>query len=243
LSLAGKKVAVVGGTSGIGMAVAEAAAENGAKVIVVGRDRARVDAAAERLGGAALGMVADARDSVAIANLFKEIGTVDHVAMTVSASASRLGVNRAMAAMEPGAAGEFFSGKFWAQYWTAKAAIGALAPDGSIVFTSGIAAKKVLPNHTIISANNAAIEAVVKQLAREIAPRRVNAISPGLTNTRAYDHLSDEDRVRFFDRVTSRLPLERVAEPREIAQAYLFAMTATYLTGTVVEVDGGLLVE
>lgn len=243
MSLAGKQVAVVGGTSGIGLAVAEAAIGEGANVVIVGRDDARIAAVLKRLGKSARGKVADARDPKAIAQLFEGVGTIDHVAMTVSASASRLGANRPMASMVPDAAADFFSGKFWAQYWTAKAALGALSADGSIVFTSGIAARKALPNHTIIAANNAAIEAVVRQLAREIAPRRVNAVSPGLTNTRAYDHLSPEERARFFDRITSRLPIGRVAEPQEIARAYIFAMTNTYLTGTVVDVDGGLLVE
>jgi NAD(P)-dependent dehydrogenase (short-subunit alcohol dehydrogenase family) len=152
-------------------------------------------------------------------------------------------VQKSIAEMPAEGAHAFFEGKFWAQYQAAQAALAHLAPNGSITFTSGAASRKTLPGHTIIAANNAAIEAMAKQLAREIAPRRVNVVSPGLTDTRAYDHLSPETKREFFAQVIKQLPLPRVAQPDEVAAAYLFAMTARYLTGTVIDIDGGLLVQ
>lgn len=240
--LAGKTVVVVGGASGIGFAVAEAAIRAGASLMLIGRTPERLTAATASLGDQAHSLAADARDPAALANAFAKIGPIDHLVTTISVSATKLGVNKPIGAVGRDAAEAFFAGKFWSQYWTAQAALPHLAPDGSITFTSGVAARKGLPDHTIVASNNAAIEAMARQLAREIAPRRVNVVSPGLTETRAYDHLSPEDRQRFFAHVTGRLPIPRVAQPAEIAQGYLFAMTATYLTGTTLDIDGGLLV-
>ena len=94
-----------------------------------------------------------------------------------------------------------------------------------------------------MAANNAAIEGAARQLAKEIAPIRVNTISPGLTQTRAYDHMADDARAQFFDRVTAGQPIARPGTPDEVGEAYLFAMTSTYLTGVVIDVDGGFLVQ
>jgi NAD(P)-dependent dehydrogenase (short-subunit alcohol dehydrogenase family) len=171
------------------------------------------------------------------------MGRFDHLVTTTSISAASLGVQTPMKEMAGDAARAFFEGKFWAQYQAAQAGLANLSADGSVVFTSGVASRKVLPGHTIVAANNAAIEAMARQLAREIAPRRVNVISPGLTDTRAYDHLPSETRREFFAHVTRQLPVPRPARPDEIATAYLFAMTAAYLTGTVIDIDGGLLVQ
>jgi NAD(P)-dependent dehydrogenase (short-subunit alcohol dehydrogenase family) len=161
--------------------------------------------------------------------------------LTISVSATSLGVNSRLDAMPAEGALAYLEGKFWAQYRFTQAALPLLSPAGSITFTSGVASRKGLPGHTVIAATNGAIEAMARQLAREIAPRRVNVVAPGLTETGAYDHLSPQERQAFFDHVSRQLPLARVAQPCEIARAYLFAMTATYLTGSVIDIDGGLL--
>ena len=187
--------------------------------------------------------VADALDSAAIAIALSSWAPIDHLVTTTSVSSSRLGVVKTMAEMPLDGARAFFEGKLWSQYTAAQAALPHLSPGGSITFTSGAASRKGLPNHTVIAANNAAIEAMAKQLAREIAPRRVNVISPGLTATRVYDHLPPEKRKAFFAHVTEQLPIPRPALPEEIAAAYIFAMTSSYLTGAVIDIDGGLLVQ
>jgi NAD(P)-dependent dehydrogenase (short-subunit alcohol dehydrogenase family) len=240
--LAGQRIVVVGGASGIGLAVAQAAHAEGASLGLVGRTRERVEAAMRAVGRNASSATADARDPAAIAEAFSRWAPIDHLVVTTSASASALGVQKPMREMPLSGARAFFDGKLWAQYTAAQTVLPRLARDGSITFTSGAASRRSLPNHTVVAASNGAIEAMARQLAREIAPQRVNVVSPGLTATGVYDRLPDAERESFFAKVTGRLPIPRPAAPSEIAAAYLFVMTATYLTGAVIDVDGGLLV-
>jgi NAD(P)-dependent dehydrogenase (short-subunit alcohol dehydrogenase family) len=240
--LAGQRIVVVGGGSGIGLAVAQAARAEGASLGLIGRTRDRLEAAMHAVGGDTGIALADARDPVAIGQALSQWELIDHLVITTSASSSALGVQKPMREMPLDGARAFFDGKLWAQYIAAQAVLPRLARDGSITFTSGAASRRSLPNHTVIAANNGAIEAMARQLAREIAPQRVNVVSPGLTATSVYDRLPDVERMAFFANVTGRLPIPRPAAPAEIAAAYLFVMTASYLTGAVIDVDGGLLV-
>jgi NAD(P)-dependent dehydrogenase (short-subunit alcohol dehydrogenase family) len=242
MSLSDQRIVVVGGASGIGLAVAKAAYVQGSRVALIGRNRDRLQAAIRELGPGVAIAAADAGDPRAMATALSSWRPIDHLVLTTSASASGLGVQKSMTDMALDAAHAFFHGKFWSQFTAAQAALSHLSPTASITFTSGVASRKGLPNHTIIAANNAAIEALAKQLAREIAPRRVNVVAPGLTATGVYDHLPPAERQAFFAHVTGRLPIPRPATPDEIATAYVFAMTSTYLTGAVIDVDGGLLV-
>jgi NAD(P)-dependent dehydrogenase (short-subunit alcohol dehydrogenase family) len=240
--LEGQHVVVVGGASGIGLAVSKKCANEGAHLTLMGRTESRLCEAAAEIGGANC-LVADAANEDALGAAFSAAGPFNHLVTTVSASSSKLGVTVDMADMPLDAAHEFFEGKFWGQYRSARAALRYISQNGSITFTSGVAVRRSLPGHTIVAANNAAIEACARQLARELAPIRVNTISPGLTHTRTYDHYTEAERKVFFERVTGNMPLGRPAEPDEIADAYLFALTADYLTGTVIDIDGGFLVQ
>ncbi len=239
--LAGQHVVVVGGGSGIGRAVAEGSCSAGARVTLIGRNEQKIRDAAAAIEGTAFA-AADAAKPEELAAVFSAIGPFDHLVTTVSASSARLGVSSTMREMPLDAARAFFEGKFWGQYQSARAALDHLLTGGSITFTSGVAVRRSLPGHTIVAANNAAIEAAARQLAKEVAPIRVNVVSPGLTRTEAYDHLDTVARTAFFETVTAGMPLGRPAEPSEIADAYLFAMTAPYLTGVVIDIDGGFLV-
>ena len=235
-------VVVVGGGSGIGLAIASKCATEGARLTLIGRTEDTLREAALEVGGASY-KVANAAVDGSLDAAFAAIGPFDHLVTTVSASSTKLGVTVPMTDMPLAAAHEFFEGKFWGQYRSAREAVGHISRTGSIVFTSGVAVRRSLPGHTIVAANNAAIEACARQLAKELAPIRVNTISPGLTATRTYDHYTAEERDAFFRRVTANMPLGRPAEPNEIADAYLFALTADYLTGAVIDVDGGFLVQ
>ncbi len=241
-ALSGKSVLIVGGSSGIGRAIAGAARSSGAHVHIAGRDKARLEETAAELGVNAAGTL-DATNESSVRKFATKIDDIDHLVLTVSTSAAGLGVTVDMAQMDLAAAQTFFQGKFWAQYQIAQAVLPRLASDGSITFTSGVAVRRSLPGHTVVAANNAAIEAAARQLAKEIAPVRVNTISPGLTATRAYDHMKPQKRAEFFSHVTANQPVSRPGTPEEIAQAYLFAMTASYLTGTIIDIDGGFLVQ
>ena len=241
-ALAGRSVVVLGGASGIGFAVARMAADAGANVTLIGRTQSRLEEAAAEIEGAAIA-VADAMEAGSLPQALGPLGRIDHLVLTASSSAAGLGITVSMKDMPLDAARRYLEGKFWAQYGTAKAALAQIPDTGSITFTSGVAVRRSLPGHTVVAANNAAIEAAARQLAKEVAPVRVNVISPGLTDTRAYDHMDEQARTRFFIHVTAGQPVPRPAGPEEIAQAFLFAMTSTYLTGSVIDVDGGFLVQ
>jgi NAD(P)-dependent dehydrogenase (short-subunit alcohol dehydrogenase family) len=241
-SLVGQRVVVLGGGSGIGRAVAQAARDSGGRVAIIGRTEAALALAAAEIGPDVDWRTADAGNPAAILAALNALAPVDHLVLTPSASAAALGVQVDLGAMPLDAARRFVEGKFWAQVTAAQAALGVLSPGGSVVLTSGVASRKGLPGHAVIAATNAALEAFVRQIAREIAPRRINAVAPGLTRTAVYDRLPEAERQAFFARVTADQPIPRPAEPAEVAQAYVFAMTASFVTGTVIDVDGGKLV-
>jgi NAD(P)-dependent dehydrogenase (short-subunit alcohol dehydrogenase family) len=240
-SLSGRTVVVVGGTAGIGLSIARAAADAGGNVVVAGRDASRFgDLQAGRQS--ARFVEADASNVESLKNLFQSVGEVDHVAMTVHEIATVVGADRRMDAIDLNSAQRFFDAKFWNQYRIAKACIPHMRATGSIVFTSGVASRAIIPNHTVISATNGAVESCARQLAREIAPIRVNVVAPGVATTSAYDGMPPEERKAFIDRVARALPVGRVGTPEEVAQGYLFAMTCEYVTGAILDVSGGLLV-
>jgi NAD(P)-dependent dehydrogenase (short-subunit alcohol dehydrogenase family) len=239
--LAKQCVVVVGGSAGIGLAIASTAAQAGASVVIAARDASRLRSALAKIGSARTYEV-DAADEEALKALFGTIGCVDHLAMTVHESAAGIGVDTRMETMDLEVAHRFFEAKFWNQYRVAKACIPHLAESGSIVFTSGVASRAGMPDHTAIGAVNGAIESCAKQLAKELAPRRVNVVAPGVTTTSTYDRMPEVERQGFFDRVKSTLPVGRLGSPDEVAQAYILAMTCGYLSGAVLDVSGGRLV-
>jgi len=240
--LRGRRVVIVGGGSGIGEAVALALRDVGAVVTIVGRDAARLETTRQRLGAKVRAEAGDVSDEASAARLFTAIGPFDDLVTTAATSSSLLGVSASMADMPMANAERFMAGKFWTQYRAARAALPHLSARGTITFTSGVASRKIMPRHTVIAANNAALEAMAKQLAREVAPRRVNVVSPGLTSTATYDHLPPERREAFFAEVRRQLPTGEVASAADVAEAYLFVLRASALTGAVVAIDGGFLV-
>jgi NAD(P)-dependent dehydrogenase (short-subunit alcohol dehydrogenase family) len=238
-SLDNKHVVVIGGTSGMGLATAGAAAAAGARVTIAGRDLQRLADARARGGGIAT-IRLDITDADAVAGLFATIDTIDHLVITAHASSVVTGAITTLANMTVAAARAFMETKFWGPFIAAKYAQQRLATDGSIIFFSGAAgARKLLPNHTAIGATNGAVEAFARQLAREIAPRRVNVIAAGLVRTPTYDAMRPEDREAMYDGYARNALVGRVGTVADIAQAALYLMTATYVTGQIHEIDGG----
>ena len=233
-------VVVIGGTSGMGLATAQAAAADGARVTIAGRDPARLQRALQSLGAQGQGRTLDILDPAQLTAFFGSIEVFDHLVMTAHASSVVTGAIAPLADMTLEAARAFMETKFWGPFMAVKLGRARLAPRGSIVFFSGAAgARKLLPDHTAIGATNGAVEAFARQLSREIAPQRVNVIAAGLVRTPTYDRLSEAAREGLYARYAAQALVGRVGEPQDIAHAAVYLMTSEYVTGQIHEIDGG----
>jgi NAD(P)-dependent dehydrogenase (short-subunit alcohol dehydrogenase family) len=223
-------VVVIGGLSGIGRAVAEQAAATGMRVIVAGRRLPPADFPASITTAQV-----DISDDASVARLFDKIGRFDHLVVTAgpvigSAKLADLTITDAMAA---------FNVKFFGQMRVAQRALHAINRTGSITLTSGLLARKAAPGSLVKATMNAATEIMAKTLAKELAPLRVNVISPGMVETDMWGSMSETDRKAMAARVGANLPVGRVGQGTDLAQAYLMLMQNGFMTGSVVDVDGG----
>ncbi|MFD1658727.1 SDR family oxidoreductase [Streptomyces caeni] len=229
--LAGKHVVVIGGTSGIGLAIAEHALAAGARVTAASRNPGR--AAGTVPAGMAVEQV-DITSAASVESLLERVGAFDHLA--VSAGTTALGTVREL---DSGAARAFMDTKFWGAYEGVRAAADRIAKDGSIVLIGGIASRKHGPGRPTMAAINAALEAFGKANAVDLAPVRVNVIAPGLVETPAFDDVPVDVRQRLMSQYIASVPVARVGLPEDIAWTAVFLMTNGYVTGSVVDVDGG----
>jgi NAD(P)-dependent dehydrogenase (short-subunit alcohol dehydrogenase family) len=233
MMLAGKKVVVVGGSSGIGLSAAELARRQGADVIIAARNVARLDAVAERLN--AIAIPADVTSDESVADLFRRTGPVDHVVVT--AAQLRTGPFKTVAMDEVRATLE---GKFWGAWRVAREAD--IRPGGSLTLVTGFLSVRPRPNSAIISAANGALESLARALALELAPIRVNAVSPGVVDTPIRAAMPEEARRELLARAAASLPVGRVGIGDDIAQQILAFMTNGFATGAIVYIDGGALI-
>ena len=238
-SLSGKRVVVIGGSSGIGFAVARAALDDGATVTIGSSHADKVAGAAARLGNGAQGAVVDVKDEASVANFFEGVGAFDHLAFTAGDWGGPLLSGQNMPTLDVAAMGGVFGVRFWGAVTAIKHASGRLAPDGSITLTNGMVAHRPRKGAAIGSAMAGAIEHLTRALAVDLAPLRVNAVCPGLILTEVWDSIPENQREERFKQMTARQPLPRVGMPDEVAQAYLYLMRGGYTTGQVLVVSGG----
>lgn len=233
MMLDGQKVLICGGTSGIGAETAALFAGQGADVVVTGRDEERLAKAA------ASGRTArrvDAGSDEEVAAFFAEGTAYDHLVLAVSGGSG----TGPLATLDPADLRAGFEGKFWAYLRLVQAALPRLAADGSVTFITSSSARAALPGTSGLAAINGALEAMVRPLAAELAPRRVNAVSPGIVDTPWWDGMPAEERAAMFAEHAAALPVGRVGRAGDVAQAVLLAATNGFMTGTVVECNGGL---
>lgn len=230
--LNGSKVLVIGGASGVGFAVAAAALEAGAEVIVGSSQAGRIQAAAEALGGGAVGRAVDVKDEASVAAFFEAAGAFDHLVFTAGDWGHMFGGTRDLDVEASKARMEV---RFWGAARAAKHATRQIASEGSITLTGGMLAHRPMPGAPLTTASAHTTEGLALGLARDLAPIRVNAVCLGLILSEQVQNMG-EAMVKGF---TANLPLPRGGTVEEAAEAYLYLMRATYVTGQVVRVDGG----
>lgn len=232
--LRGRTVVLIGGGSGIGLRVAHRVVAAGGRVVLGGRTASRLAAAAQELGDAATWQTVDTGDTAALAAFFDGIERVDHLFTT--AASYEVGPMRELS---EAAAASPFDSKFWGQYHAVRLAAPKLADDGSVVLMAGAASARPAGLAPAYVACNAAIEGLGRGLAVELAPVRVNVVSPGTVDGQLWANRPDTVREAAFDQYRRESVLARPAAEDEIAHAVLYLFTNTFTTGSTLYPDGG----
>jgi NAD(P)-dependent dehydrogenase (short-subunit alcohol dehydrogenase family) len=232
-SLDGQTILVIGRGSGLARAVAVAARDAGAKVVAAGRDQDALAAAYTDEPDVSTETV-DLTDEASISALSGRLGSVDHVVSTASARA-----RGRVPDLDRDAIRLSFDTKVIGPLMLAKHLAPQINPGGSFVIFSGVAAAKIAVGTLGVAITNAAADTLARSLALELAPIRVNAISPGVIDTGAWDALGEQGKAGYFADISARNPARRIGTPDDIAAAVLFALTNTFLTGQTLHIDGG----
>jgi NAD(P)-dependent dehydrogenase (short-subunit alcohol dehydrogenase family) len=227
-----QQVAVVGGTSGMGLGIARAALDAGAAVVIAGRRpvATRAELGSDRVRHE----VVDVTDEAAVRALFEGLPALDHVVVT---AAPPPGSWQPLLAGDAAAYLRYLDDKLRGSLGVARWAAPKLRPGGTITFLTGAAAAR--PRTGIVSVAFTAVEALCRTLAFELAPLRVNTIRPGVVDSEMWSFLDGSARQAVFDRARTAFPARRIGTPADIAGAAMFLMTNPYVTGSVLEVTGG----
>lgn len=231
-----RRALVLGGTSGIGLAAARLLVEGGAQVTIGGRSEAYRSSAAESLGPEVDVREIDVLDRPGLTALFDDLDPLDILVCSATGG--------------PRAAGPFvemdldgFQGSFaklWGYTNAVRLGAASMTADGSIVLVSGSTARRPTPGTSAISTVGNAVEGFVRAIAPEIAPRRINVVSPGLISTSMF---GPDSKVRddFLSKATESFIIPRAGRAEEVALAILFMIENDFVTGTTIDVDGGAL--
>jgi NAD(P)-dependent dehydrogenase (short-subunit alcohol dehydrogenase family) len=229
------RVLVIGGSSGIGFAVARSALAQGARVTIASSHAQRVDDAVARLGGGE-GVRLDVTDEDAVRDFFAASAPFYHIVFTAADWAEV--DHKPFAEIDLAAQAGLFGVRFWGALAVAKHGARAMPPGGSITLTNGMAAHRPQKGLAVATAMAGAVEHLVMGLAVELAPVRVNGVCPGAIRTEAWDELPAAFRRFQEERLAGQL-IPRVGELDEAAAAYLYLMRAGYTTGQTLRVEGG----
>ncbi|CAK6500160.1 putative oxidoreductase (plasmid) [Pantoea sp. Nvir] len=235
------KTLIIGGASGIGFAVASALADRENELVLAGRNNEKLESARQLLNGRAAAVSTrqlDVSNEAEVIALSHVLGDVDNIVFTAGSYAP----GGFLSEIELTAARLAFDTKFWGSIYTARHLSGNIRPRGTLTLTSGFLARRTLSGTLVKSTMNAAIESAAKVLAKELAPLRVNVVSPGLTDTEAYAGMDPKAREKMLQTAAENLPVKAYGRAQDIAKGYLFLLDNPFVTGTVIDIEGGALI-
>jgi NAD(P)-dependent dehydrogenase (short-subunit alcohol dehydrogenase family) len=227
-----EKAVVIGGTSGIGEATARLFSKSDVQVTIAGRNPNKLAAALERLGNVQ-GKIVDGMSSESVKQLFEALGSFDHLVLALSGGRGA----GPFAAIPLDDIRSGFEAKLFAQLNTLKAALPYV--KSSVTFISAATAAAAISGTAGLAAINGAVEAVIRPLAIELAPLRVNAVRPGIIDTPWWDNSPKDFKSAVFAQTSQTLPVKRVGQPEDVAKAIVMVATNGFITGSVIDVSGG----
>jgi NAD(P)-dependent dehydrogenase (short-subunit alcohol dehydrogenase family) len=236
-TLQDKRVVVIGGTAGLGLATAHAVVEAGGQVVVVSSQESRVSEVVAELPSGSRGETVDVREEKEVEALFDRIGPFDHLVYTAGEPMTPAPVLET----DMSAVRQFFEIRFWGAYASVKYGAPHIRPRGSIVLSSGGASQRPGPGWAAAASALGAMEALGRALAVELAPIRVNVVRPGMVRTDMWRAYPDEAIEEMFRATGRALPVGRVGESADVARTYVHLLEQEYATGSIVTVDGGAL--
>ena len=235
MSLHGKNVVIIGGTSGIGLATAVMAQAAGANVWAASRTQEKISQAAALHPLIRFSQV-DTHDPDGLKALFASVGPIDHLVGAATGATRTTAPFMDQTDDQVRAAFD----KFWGYTHVVRTGVPFLSETASITLVSGTPARRCNPGMISVSCTGCAVEGLVRALAKELAPRRVNAVAPGIIDTPMFDHFGDKKSATMAA-IGKGMPLGRVGLPEEVAEALILAMANHYMTGVVIDIDGGAL--
>ncbi|MET3292677.1 UNVERIFIED_CONTAM: NAD(P)-dependent dehydrogenase (short-subunit alcohol dehydrogenase family) [Brevibacillus sp. OAP136] len=232
--LQNQKVVIIGGSSGIGFETAKQAISKGAEVVIASRSGEKLRKAVEQLGARASWFTLDTTQELEVQAFFEKVGAFDHLVVTAAETSGGPFLQT-----DTVQARKLFDNKFWGQYYVAKYGAPNISANGSITLFSGVVAYKAMVGSSALGAVNAAVSNLGQTLALELAPIRVNVVSPGIIDTPSRSKMPEASRNQFYETVAGKLPVNRVGQAEDVAQAVLYLLQNTFVTGTVLHVEGG----
>jgi NAD(P)-dependent dehydrogenase (short-subunit alcohol dehydrogenase family) len=234
-SLKNKRVVLLGASAGIGLATAKAAAAEGAQIVIVSGNQQKIDKALTELPAGSEGYAINLGSEDNIKNFFSTLGKFDHLVYT---AAENLNL-KVIAETDIEQAREFFNLRYWGALTAIKYASPLINAGGSISLTSGTAGTRPGSGWALASSICGAIEGLVRAMAVELAPIRVNSVVPGVIQTGLWDSMSEADRENFYKTMEDLLLLKRVGQAEDVALAFVYLMKQQFGTGQNIMIDGG----
>ncbi len=233
-NLKSKKVVVVGGSSGMGLAVAQLAFELGAEVTLTSRNLEKATAAAASIAATVKGLALDVDDEQAVNAFFKSFSSIDHI--YIAAGSTKLGSVTDGVLEE---AMQSFNTRILGNLRVVRAVSNKINTTGSITFTGGVSTDRPIAGAWVSGLGTASAEQLARVLVMELPHIRFNAVSPGYTDTPMWDAIMGDNKASILASVAEKLPVKKIATPQEVASAVVFLMSNASVTGEVIHIDGG----